>query len=347
MRKSRIVQIISAGIALLMTGCVVAPGGFRTVPLPQEVTFLQPWLLNSSSSPYRSLYVEVDAVQGAEPPQEWLEGMEHFLKTECDKPGGVRVVRSNTITSREAAGASTGALALKYLDGPPPGSAFLYVLYYNSSLNPALKTANPHAVVFPYPCAIFVDRNYNQAGFGDVLGGLILKHEAAHLAGAARSHSHGDGAHCRNRNCLMNPSFTYVPEMIAQGRVPTPQTDFCKDCLADMALWRTTPTPSNLRFNGPFLTRKENGYTVLTLPNTVHVHLGQGMIPLSQLRDAMRQAGTGLLRSKEGFILSASSAGTREQVLESARLAGSDPASPVRQAARLYVERMMPPGPMP
>lgn len=347
MRKSRIFQTLLGGLALLMTGCAVAPGGFRTGALPREVTFLQPWLLNSSSSPYRSLYVEVDAVQGAEPPQEWLDGIQHFLKTECDKPGGVRVVRSNTISAAEAAASSTSALALKYLDGPPPGSAFLYVLYYKSSLNPELKVSNPHAVVFPYPCAIFVDRNYNQAGFGDVLGGLILKHEAAHLVGAARNHSHGDGAHCRNRPCLMNPSFIYVPEMIAQGRVPTPQRDFCKDCLADMALWRTTPAPSNLRFNGPFLTRKENGYTVLTLPNTVHVHLGQGMMPLSQLLDTMRQAGTGLLRSKEGFILSASSSGTRAQVLESVRLAGRDPASPVRQAAKLYVERMMTPAPMP
>ena len=346
MVKHWIFRVMLAGWGFGLAGCATPTDGFRTVALPQEVTFWKPWLLNSSSFPYRSLHVEVDAVQGAEPPQEWLDGLEQFLKTECAKPDGVRVVRSNVIPSSEAASASTSALALKYLEGPPPGSAFLYVLYYNSSLNPDLKTSNPHAVVFPYPCAIFVDRNYNQAGFGDVLGGLVLKHEAAHLVGAARNLSHGDGAHCRNHHCLMNPAFIYAPEMIAQGQVPTPQKDFCKDCFADMALWRTTPAPSNLRFHGPFLARQENGYRVLTLPNTVHVHLGDGMMPLSQLRDTMRQAGAGLLRSREGFILSASSSGTRAQVQASIRLAGNDPASPVRQAARLYAERMMG-GPMP
>ena len=340
----RIFQAVNArlglGLALALSGCASPPEGFRKEPLPQEVTFWQPWLLNSARAPYRKLHVEVDAVQGAEPLQAWLDELSAFLKTQCDKPDGVRVVRSNTISLREAMSTSTTSLALKYLNGPPAGSAFLYVLYYNSALNPALKTSNPHAVVFPYPCAIFVDRNYNEAGFGDVLGGLILKHEAAHLVGAARNLSHGDGAHCRNRYCLMNPSFIYAPEMIALGMVPTPQTEFCPDCLADMARWRVTPAPANLRFNGPFLARRENGYSVLTLPNTVHLHLGTGMLPLNQLRDAIRQAGAGPLRSREGFILSASAAGPPEAVQAAILRAGRDPASPVRQAASLYASRL-------
>ena len=331
---------LAACITLAFSSCVTPPDGFRTAALPQEVTFWQPWLLNSARAPYRKLHVEVDAVQGAEPPQAWLNELAGFLKTECDKPDGVRVVRSNTISLREAMSTSTTALALKYLNGPPAGSAFLYVLYYNSALNPALKTANPHAVVFPYPCAIFVDRNYNEAGFGDVLGGLILKHEAAHLVGAARNPSHGDGAHCRNRPCLMNPSFVYAPEMIALGRMPTPQTDFCPDCLADMARWRDTPAPANFRFTGPFLTRRENGYSVLTLPNTVHLHLGTGQLPVAQLRAAMRQAAAGHLRSREGFILSASAAGPPNEIQAALVSAIRDPAAPVRQAAALYASHL-------
>ncbi len=334
------VLLVALVLVLGLASCATPPDGYRRDPLPAEVTFWKPWLLNSAAAPYRKLHVEVDAVQGAEPPQAWLDELGRFLKNECAKPDGVRVVRSNVISASEAATASTSSLALKYLDGPPAGAAFMYVLYYHSALNPALKTANPHAVVFPYPCAIFVDRNYNQAGFGDVLGGLVLKHEAAHLVGAARNPAHGDGAHCRNLHCLMNPTFIYAPEMIALGRPPTPQTDSCPECLADMARWRRTSAPPNLRFNGPFLERRETGYRVLTLPNTVHLHLGPGTVPVRQLRDAMRQAAAGLLRSREGFILSASATGTPAQVQEAIRLAAGDATSPVRQAAQLYARRI-------
>ncbi len=330
-----------AGLALILGSCASAPTtGFREGALPREVTFWQPWLLNSAASPYRKLHVEVDAVQGAEPPQAWLDELTRFLQTQCAKPDGVRVVRSDTISLAEAGNSSTTAMALQHLDGPPPGSAFLYVLYYNSALNPALKKSNPHAVVFPYPCAVFVDRNYNEAGFGDVLGGLILKHEAAHLVGAARNPSHGDGAHCRNRGCIMNPAFEYVPELAALGMKPTPQHDFCRDCLADMARWRSTPAPGNLSFNGPFLARRESGYTVLTLPNTVHLHLGTDLPPVTQLRAAMRQAASGPLRSREGFILSASGSGNAEAVRTGLKHASQDPAAPVRQAVKLFEAKL-------
>ena len=327
--------------ALLGVGCAGSDTGFRRSPLPQEVTFWQPWLLNTALAPYRSLYVEVDAVKGAEPPQVWLNELSRFLKTQCDKPDGVKVVRSDTIATSEAASTAITSLALKHLDGPPAGSAFLYVLYYNSALNPSLKTANPHAVVFPYPCAIFVDRNYNEAGFGDVLGGLILQHEAAHLVGAARDPSHGDGAHCRNQGCLMNPAFEYVPELIALGGAPTAQTALCPDCLQDMAQWRATPAAGNLRFKGPFLVRRELGYSVMTLPNTVHLHLGSAeSVPVGQMRKAVQVAAAGPLRTKEGFIMSVSAEGTPESVKSALQQAGRDPAGPVRQAAELFAAKL-------
>lgn len=337
MVTKRITGLMLALLTVVLSGCATGPDGFLKEPLPQEVTFWQPWLLNSARAPYRKLYVEVDAVRGAEPSQAWLDEMARFLRTQCDKPDGVRVVRSDRISPTEAASASITSLALRYLDGPPAGSAFLYLLYYNSALNPALKTSNPHAVVFPYPCAVFVDRNYNESGFGDVLGGLILKHETAHLVGAARNPAHGDGAHCRNRHCLMNPAFLYAPELVALGMVPTPQTEFCPNCLADMARWRTTPAPANLRFDGPFLSRREQGYTVMTLPNTVHLHLGStASLPVAQMREAVRQAAAGPLRSQEGFILSVSSSGDPMTETFALQMAATDLAAPVRQAAQLY-----------
>lgn len=337
----RLFRFTVALAVLALGGCVAPSSGFRKGPLPEEVTFWQPWLLNSSRTPYRKLYVEVDAVRGAEPPQAWLDGLAAFLREQCDKPDGVQVVRSDRIAPEEAAAASITSLALQHLDGPPAGWAFLYVFYYNSALNPSLKTVNPHAVVFPYPCAVFVDRNYNEAGFGDVMGDLVLKHEAAHLVGAARNATHGDGAHCRNRDCLMNPVFTYVPEWVAMGLPPTPQTDFCPDCLKDMARWRGTPAAGNLRFHGPFLVRREAGYTVMTLPNTVHVHLGNGAdLPVAQIREAVRQAAAGPLRSREGFILSVSASGTPADLVPVLQQAGQDPTAPVRQAAELFAARM-------
>lgn len=336
------------GLGLLSGGCAVSSGGFRKTPLPQEVTFWQPWLLNSARTPYRTLYVEVDAVRGEEPAQAWLDELARFLQNQCDKPDGIRIVRSDTISPEEAAAASTTSLALRYLDGPPPDSAFLYVLYYNSALNPALKKTSPNAVVFPYPCAVFVDRNYNEAGFGDVLGGLILKHEAGHLVGAARTHTHGDGAHCRNQGCLMSPAFEYVPELVKLGIVPTLQTDFCPDCLKDMAGWRATPAPGNLRFQGPFLARRETAYSVMTLPNTVHLHLGDAAsVPADEMRGAVRQAAAGPLRSREGFIISVSASGDLASVQEALRMARKDPADPVRQAAELFASRLKQLPPLP
>jgi len=335
-------------LAVLVSACVGPGTGFRSTPLPQEVTFWKPWLLNASRSPYRKLYVEVDAVRGAEPPQAWLDGLAAFLKTQCDKPDGVRVVRSNTISQAEAASSSTTALALRYLDGPPPGAAFIYVLYYNSAMNPALKTANPHAVVFPYPSAIFVDRNYNQGGFGDVLGGLILQHEAGHLVGAARNPAHGDGAHCRIADCLMNPVFNYVPGLAAVGETPTPQTALCDACLQDTSRWRSTPAPGNLRFRGPFLVRRESGYTVMTLPNTVHLHLGSAdSLPVGQLLKAVRAAAAGPLRPQEGFILSVSAGGSAAAVNAALAAAAQDPAGPVRQAAQLFTAKLSSRSPLP
>lgn len=334
--------------ALLGAGCAAPSDGYRKTPLPQEVTFWKPWLLNSAPSPYRKLHVEVDAVRGAEPPQAWLDGLAAFLREQCGKPDGVRVVRSSRIPQAEAAASSVTSLALRHLDGPPAGAAFIYVLYYNSAMNPALKTANPHAVVFPYPSAIFVDRNYNEAGFGDVMGGLILKHEAAHLVGAARNPSHGDGAHCRNADCIMNPVFIYVPEFAAMGGTPTPQTDFCQDCLKDMARWRASAAPSNLRFRGPFLARREAGYTVMTLPNSVHLHLGSAeSLPVAQVRKAVKDAAAGPLRSREGFILSVSASGDLESVKAALRVAGKDPAAPVRQGTELYAARLAAQGVVP
>lgn len=332
-------RLVLVALSLLAGGCGSTAGGLRRGPLPLEVTFWKPWLLNTARAPYAKLYVEVDAVRGAEPPQRWLDEMEAFLREQCDKPGGVTVVRSDLIAPEEAAASSVTSLALRHLDGPPPESAYIYVLYYNSALNPQLKTANPHAVVFPYPCAVVVDRNYNEAGFGDVLGSLILKHEVAHLLGAARDPAHGDGAHCGRRGCLMNPAFEYAGA--GRGAGLQLQMTFCADCLRDMARWRATEAPGNLRFQGAYLARREAGYSVLTLPNAVHLHLGTAeTLPGGPLWAAMKRAGSGPLQGREGFILSSSATGSTASVRTALRSAEKDPVSMVRKSARFFSAQM-------
>ena len=139
----------------------------------------------------------------------------------------------------------------------------------------------------------------------------------------------------------MNPAFEYVPELIALGGAPTAQTALCPDCLQDMAQWRATPAAGNLRFKGPFLVRRELGYSVMTLPNTVHLHLGSAeSVPVGQMRKAVQVAAAGPLRTKEGFIMSVSAEGTPESVKSALQQAGRDPAGPVRQAAELFAAKL-------
>jgi hypothetical protein len=302
--------------------------------MPREVTFWQPWLLYTHGSPYRKIHVEVDYVEGTEPRQEWLEGIRRFLARECSKPGGVTVRLDDRIPRGRAAELSSSAMALTYIDGPPSGEAFMYVLYYDSGLNKALKTSNPHAVAFPYPCAVFIDRAYNQKGFGDNVGGEVLLHEMAHLVGTARSFSHGDGAHCRRRNCIMNEAFEYHPERKWVSGQFTPQQEFCPECRHDLARWRSSPPDPGLRFDGPLLVRNAGDYQVYSLPHAVHLHAGPASAAnREKVLQALRAVVAARGSNQEQFIVSASAEGAPEDVWKALQQAKADPARPVKAAA--------------
>jgi hypothetical protein len=103
------------------------------------VSLWQPCLLYLNDVPHRSLYVEVDAVEGTEPGSRELERLRTFLEAYCDKPDGIDIALGPPIPASAAKGESETSLALKYLDGPPAGGteqqpAFLYILYYDSQL---------------------------------------------------------------------------------------------------------------------------------------------------------------------------------------------------------------------
>ena len=215
------------------------------------------------------------------------------------------------------------------------------MLYYHSGLNPALKTANPHAVAFPYPAAIFIDRNYNDGGFGDRMGASVLQHEAGHIIGAARDTSHGDGAHCRNENCLMSPVFEYNPLRRWVGLPLAPQQKLCAECTAELSRWRATPPARHIGFAGPLFRRNEGSYQVLSLPGAIHLHCGPaGSLSPSQVLRTLRHAASAGLRSKEGFILSAAANGEPLEVSAALKAAQQDPATPVRHAAALLKKQI-------
>ncbi len=316
--------------SILLTSC----GTHRRQP--REATFIQPWRLYTAPRPYASLHVEIDAVAGAEPPAAWLTQLQRTLGKICDKPGGIRIVRSDTIPRSTAATMSSSALALRYIDGPPTGSAFMYILYYNSALNPTLKTANPHSVIFPYPCAIIIDRNYNPSGFGDALGDLVLLHEAGHLCGAARTPRRGDGAHCPDPRCLMHETFAFDPRHMRPGTRTTAQQHFCPTCAAELTSHRSTPAPARLTWLGPLFRRDAGTYQALSLPGAIHLHCGPfRTLSQSQIMSLIRATARTGSPAEEGFILSAGAAGTRSEVLAGLQAALLDPASPVRKAAQM------------
>ena len=68
--------------------------------------------------------------------------------------------------------------------------------------------------------------------------------------------------HCADKSCLMFEDVS-ISGSIA-GIIPA---DFCDKCKENLRLTAHQEPSSNLEFNGPFLIRKEDGYSVAMLPS--------------------------------------------------------------------------------
>lgn len=226
----------------------------------------------SSASPYRWIQVEIDAVEGAEPPPMAIEGLREFLQTSCRKP--VHVIRKPAIPREQARGQNPYLVALQNLCGPdgrpdagPP--AYVYVLFYDGEL---IKGTGVRWTKFPhvysnYPCAIYVDISYLRPGFErEHVLPAVLKHEAGHLLGLAENANHCDDGHCRQEGCILY-------ETIPADETRLPQA-LCDECRADLAAMRRMAPPDNLHFVGPALVRQEQGYYVTRLPACRHLDFG-------------------------------------------------------------------------
>lgn len=241
----------------------------------ESFNFWSPHLLLTADAPYRKLYVEIDAVKGAEPGAREIAAIKSFLEQHCRKPDGVRVELDDVISRAEAKGKSRKALAEFHLDGPPDqDSAYAYFLFYDSKLA-GTKKENPVTTRIPYPYSVFVDRRYPGwwlTTFADMKPRLLI-HEAAHLLGLSANQGHGDGLHCTNNPCLMNPSlYVSLPRLFLPGD-DVRQKTFCTDCLADLTEYRDSLPPANVRLIGPYCVRSESGYHVVSTPGFVFIHV--------------------------------------------------------------------------
>lgn len=275
-------------------------GGCATPNQPGDETRWHPQLLYLNRSPHPSLYVELGAVDGTGPSEAVVEQLREFLTLYCDKPEGIRIVRDKVIPRADAQGLSHEALTCRYLQGPPadatnPAPAFMYILYYDSTLaadprviergpihkHMALQhdfgwvsAYNPHAHLMPYPGVVYIDRRYLR-NCPSSLEGLILKHEAGHLLGLVQNESHGLGFHCTNRLCLMRAKLMIDMPRALFSAQKTRQTNLCASCRHDLSTWRAAPALTNVFFVGPVLIRAEQGYFVATLPGELKLFSGE------------------------------------------------------------------------
>lgn len=255
--------------ALLVGGCV------RPQAYPR---YMYPESLYLKDRPYTKLYVEVDMVEGAEVPQQWLDELRAFLAHYCDKPDGITIAKDEPIPLSEVKGFSFGEAALLCTNGPRVENdeqlAYLHVFFYNRYFSFSRRQGlsgsirNPH--VSPVcPNTIFFNLDYVKAE-PEYVRIEALEHEAGHALGLGKGRSHGDGSHCRNGGCLMLPYEGVASEIVRLLTGPAGvrlERHPCQDCLHDLEAAKAMDADEKLSFTGPFLVRRENGYSIVRLPN--------------------------------------------------------------------------------
>lgn len=251
-----------------------------------NLCFRESHLLYLQAKPCKSLYVEVDAVQGCEPKEESIEAFRKFLEEHCDKPGGIEIVRDDIVSIDKARVERDTLLALENMDGPGQlkdcnDVAYLYVLFYDSSrLMEDKRPIAPGGYVNMghYPAAIFIDKRFSKkTHWQKERDTQTLLHEAGHVLGLTRNPAHKtkNTSHCMDISCLMyEKPQTHVSFLrmltFQKQRVPK----LCKLCEADLAKAKSNQANTKLQFMGPMLVRSEEGYHVLALPGFVRIDFG-------------------------------------------------------------------------
>lgn len=260
--------ILKAGtLAVLVLGGCTPPSGNSGVPMS---TYQKPELLYLLPEPCSRLYVEIDSVEGSNPPPEALLALKGTLERYCDKPGGIEIVRHDPIPLSNVRGKSSRLIALQYMDGPPKElddgqTAYLYVLFFNTMLQGS-KSEKSH--VGRYYRAVWINLAYGPKLLYEHYPTHTINHELGHVLGLCKNLDHGDGTHCRNNHCIMSTLGLQVPmrTWLLGIAPPTHQDKFCEDCLADLEAAKADRPDSRMSFFGPLLVRREQGYAVATAP---------------------------------------------------------------------------------
>lgn len=229
--------------------------------------YLRQELLYLNEQPYSRLYVEVDSVEGVEVSEEWLDLLKEFLATHCSKPDGITIVRDKPIAYDDIKDMPIGPASIFCIDGPDPNfdsqPAYLHVFFYDKE-KIFKKTTKTPFVVAECPSTIFYNTDYLKYR-NKQFATFAISHEAGHVLGLCKNKSHGDGSHCENNNCLMNSTPGFFQEIGLIFGI-TIKKQFCKDCRLDITNYKSEGIDPSLTFDGPFLIRKGDGYSVATLP---------------------------------------------------------------------------------
>jgi hypothetical protein len=262
--KAGIVKVLLYRIAVVALACIVAGCGSKSAKLP---TYMRPELLYLNHRPYSRLYVEVDTIEGVEVPDQWLDELKAFLETYCSKPDGIEIIRDAPVPISEVQGMPIGAASILCLDGPNPNSrsqpAYLHVFFYDRNVGLKAEKGPPHVLGF-CPCGILFNVSYFRISKGKAEE-FAMKHELGHVLGLCKNPEHGDGSHCENQGCLMYKSPGLLPTfgLLLGSRV---EKQLCYDCQRDLETLKSEEVDLKLAFKGPFLIRREDDYSVASLP---------------------------------------------------------------------------------
>ena len=233
---------------------------------------------------YDSIFVEVDAVEGMEATEAELAEMAGFLEKHCAKT--VRIRQDAPIPRAQVKGMTSEMIATQAVDGigeakQEDRTGYIYLLLHNQ---PTREWVEGYARNL-YPCGIYVNVG--------TLGGwkrrylpAILKHECGHLMGLCNNLEHGDGAHCRNKGCVMQAAVG-VGAVAWMGLNPFDQAaeGLCGECEADLLARAKSGAAYKVEMRGRFFVRREAGYWVATLPTHLHLGLGEVEIPEELIRE--------------------------------------------------------------
>jgi hypothetical protein len=250
------------GIVLTQVAVILFCGGcgpkFGKLP-----TYMHPERLYLNTEPYDRIYVEVDVIEGATLPEDYIDTLRQFLETHCYKPKGITIVQDDPVPISDFNDIPIDYVPVLCIDGPnrvPGKSAYIHFLCHDGDSGHWKKVKKADIPMAKIEGSqISINLGYGNNGFER----CILHHEVGHLLGLCKNKSHGDGMHCNNYGCLIQRSPTWV-EQTKKFLHFKPKAELCSDCLKDLNTGRSR-VADKVYFEGPFLVREESTYAIMML----------------------------------------------------------------------------------